>query len=74
MVYSRNTKRIFFVSFNMIIVLLAIASLLENPNPDDALVASIAETYNKNRPKFNKIAKEYVEKASIQMHCTWSTC
>ncbi|KAG0746447.1 hypothetical protein G6F57_006889 [Rhizopus arrhizus] len=55
-------------------VLLAIASLLENPNPDDALVASIAETYNKNRPKFNKIAKEYVEKASIQMHCTWSTC
>ncbi|EIE81631.1 hypothetical protein RO3G_06336 [Rhizopus delemar RA 99-880] len=52
----------------------AIASLLENPNPDDALVASIAETYNKNRPKFNKIAKEYVEKASTQIHCTWSTC
>lgn len=74
MVYNHSTKCIFFVSFNMIIVLLAIASLLENPNPDDALVASIAETYNKNRPKFNKIAKEYVEKASTQIHCTWSTC
>ncbi|KAI9272002.1 ubiquitin-conjugating enzyme E2D 2 [Sporodiniella umbellata] len=43
-------------------VLQAIATLLENPNPDDALVASVAEIYNKNRPKFNKIAKEYVDK------------
>ncbi|ORE03672.1 ubiquitin-conjugating enzyme E2D 2 [Rhizopus microsporus var. microsporus] len=46
----------------LINVLQAIATLLENPNPDDALVASIAETYNKNRTKFNKIAKEYVDK------------
>ncbi|CEP17424.1 hypothetical protein [Parasitella parasitica] len=43
-------------------VLEALASLLKTPNPDDALVASIAEIYNSNRPKFNKIAKEYVEK------------
>ncbi|KAI8328870.1 ubiquitin-conjugating enzyme/RWD-like protein [Choanephora cucurbitarum] len=43
-------------------VLQALSSLLQTPNPDDALVASIAEIYNSNRPKFNKIAKEYVEK------------
>ncbi|KAI8881862.1 putative ubiquitin-conjugating enzyme E2 [Backusella circina FSU 941] len=43
-------------------VLYALAALLETPNPDDALVASIAEIYNSNRFKFNKIAKEYVEK------------
>ncbi|KAI8968471.1 ubiquitin-conjugating enzyme/RWD-like protein [Mycotypha africana] len=43
-------------------VLEALASLLKNPNPDDALVASIAELYNANRSKFNKIAKEYVDK------------
>jgi ubiquitin-conjugating enzyme E2 D/E len=46
------------------IVLQALFALLETPNPDDALVASIAEIYNSNRPKFNKIAKEYVEKVS----------
>lgn len=40
----------------------ALAGLLETPNPDDALVASIAEIYNSNRSKFNKIAKEYVDK------------
>ena len=43
-------------------VLQALAGLLETPNPDDALVASIAEIYNSNRSKFNKIAKEYVDK------------
>lgn len=45
-----------------ILVLQALVNLLQTPNPDDALVASIAEIYNSNRPKFNKIAKEYVEK------------
>ncbi|KAG9299541.1 hypothetical protein G9A89_020712 [Geosiphon pyriformis] len=43
-------------------VLEAIASLLENPNPDDALVVSIAEIYNTNKAKFVKTAKEYVRK------------
>jgi len=43
-------------------VLGAIALLLEQPNPDDALVASIAEVYNTNRGKFNKTVKEYVRK------------
>ncbi|KAI8361716.1 ubiquitin-conjugating enzyme/RWD-like protein [Blakeslea trispora] len=43
-------------------VLQALSSLLQTPNPDDALVASIAEIYNSNQPKFNKIAKEYVDK------------
>ncbi|CAG8770791.1 2206_t:CDS:2, partial [Dentiscutata erythropus] len=40
----------------------AIADLLENPNPDDALVASIAEVYNTNKPKFVKTAKDFVKK------------
>ncbi|RHZ44781.1 hypothetical protein Glove_709g42 [Diversispora epigaea] len=43
-------------------VLEAILSLLENPNPDDALVSSIAEIYNINKPKFTKTAKDYVKK------------
>ncbi|KAF0442094.1 putative ubiquitin-conjugating enzyme E2 [Gigaspora margarita] len=43
-------------------VLKAIADLLENPNPDDALVASIAEVYNTNKPKFVKTAKDFVKK------------
>lgn len=48
-------------------VLEAIAELLENPNPDDALVASIAEVYNTNRAKFTKTAKEYVKKVLISV-------
>ncbi|KAG2177093.1 hypothetical protein INT43_007749 [Umbelopsis isabellina] len=43
-------------------VLNAIVSLLENPNPEDALVASVGEVYTTNRAKFNKTAKEYVKK------------
>ncbi|RIB08305.1 ubiquitin-conjugating enzyme/RWD-like protein [Gigaspora rosea] len=43
-------------------VLKAIADLLENPNPDDALVASIAEVYNTNKAKFVKTAKDFVKK------------
>ncbi|KAI9484062.1 MAG: ubiquitin-conjugating enzyme E2 D4 [Benjaminiella poitrasii] len=43
-------------------VLQALLDLLKTPNPDDALVASIAETYKTNRAKFNKLAKEYVDK------------
>ncbi|KAI8066410.1 ubiquitin-conjugating enzyme/RWD-like protein [Gongronella butleri] len=43
-------------------VLEALAMLLEVPNPDDALVSSIAEVYNTNRNKYNKTVKEYVQK------------
>lgn len=43
-------------------VLEAIMTLLQHPNPDDALVGSIAEVYNTNRAKFEKTAKEYVKK------------
>ncbi|CAJ0891215.1 9206_t:CDS:2 [Entrophospora sp. SA101] len=43
-------------------VLKSIASLLEHPNPDDALVASIAEIYNTNKSKFDKTAKDFVKK------------
>ncbi|KAI9323610.1 ubiquitin-conjugating enzyme/RWD-like protein [Dichotomocladium elegans] len=46
-------------------VLQAIAILLENPNPDDALVGSIAEVYNTNRAKYNKTAKEYTKKYAM---------
>ncbi|CAJ0645707.1 13139_t:CDS:2 [Entrophospora sp. SA101] len=46
-------------------VLKSIASLLEHPNPDDALVASIAEIYNTNKSKFDKTAKDFVKKPPI---------
>lgn len=49
-------------------VLGSIADLLENPNPEDALVASIGEVYTTNRTKFNKTAKDYVKKVSFQFH------
>ena len=45
-------------------MLQALAALLQTPNPDDALVASIAEVYTKDRAKFNKIAKDMVDKVS----------
>ncbi|EPQ32333.1 uncharacterized protein PFL1_00529 [Pseudozyma flocculosa PF-1] len=43
-------------------ILLSILQLLEEPNPDDALVASIAEVYNNDRAKFNKTAQEHTKK------------
>ncbi|POY74412.1 putative Acid-D-amino-acid ligase [Rhodotorula taiwanensis] len=43
-------------------ILRALVQLLQEPNPDDALVASIAEVYNQNRPLFNKTAQEWVQK------------
>ncbi|KAL2916945.1 hypothetical protein HK105_203377 [Polyrhizophydium stewartii] len=43
-------------------VLIALAQLLAEPNPDDPLVASIAEQYNQDREKFVKTAKEWVAK------------
>lgn len=60
---SHKKRKLKPVPFNL--VLQALVRLLETPNPDDALVASIAEIYNANRPKFNKIVKEYVDKVSF---------
>ncbi|GAA6026828.1 hypothetical protein JCM8097_005889 [Rhodosporidiobolus ruineniae] len=43
-------------------ILRALVQLLQEPNPDDALVASIAEVYNQDRPTFDKTAQEWVKK------------
>ncbi|KDN37020.1 putative UBC5-E2 ubiquitin-conjugating enzyme [Tilletiaria anomala UBC 951] len=43
-------------------IILSILQLLQEPNPDDALVASIAEEYNKNRILFDKNAAEWTQK------------
>lgn len=43
-------------------VLRALVQLLEEPAPEDALVAAIAEVYLKDRPTFVKNAQEYVKK------------
>ncbi|GAA6063442.1 hypothetical protein JCM10212_005615 [Sporobolomyces blumeae] len=43
-------------------ILRALVQLLQEPNPDDALVASIAEVYNADRSAFNKTAQEWVKK------------
>ncbi|GAA5950045.1 hypothetical protein JCM21900_001375 [Sporobolomyces salmonicolor] len=43
-------------------ILRALVQLLQEPNPDDALVASIAEIYNQDRAAFNKTAQDWVKK------------
>ncbi|CAH1760163.1 1618_t:CDS:2 [Entrophospora sp. SA101] len=55
-------------------VLRSIASLLEHPNPDDALVASIVETYNTNKTKFDKTVKDFVKKENEQNQLIWDFC
>ncbi|KAI9307384.1 ubiquitin-conjugating enzyme E2D 2 [Cunninghamella echinulata] len=47
-------------------VMEALRMLLEHPNPDDALVSSIAEVYKSNRDKFNETAKQYVSKYAMK--------
>ncbi|CAO1618502.1 unnamed protein product [Parajaminaea phylloscopi] len=47
-------------------ILQSIQSLLAEPNPDDALVASIAEMYTKDRPQFDATAKEWVQKYATE--------
>ncbi|GAA6058302.1 hypothetical protein JCM3770_003727 [Rhodotorula araucariae] len=46
-------------------ILRALVQLLQEPNPDDALVASIAEVYNADRAQFNKTAQEWVKKVRL---------
>ncbi|KDE08078.1 hypothetical protein MVLG_01778 [Microbotryum lychnidis-dioicae p1A1 Lamole] len=43
-------------------VLRALVQLLQEPNADDALVATIAEQYTKDRLAFNKTVQEWVKK------------
>lgn len=42
-------------------LLIAIQMLLENPNPDDPLMADIAEEYVSNKKEFVKKVEEYVK-------------
>ncbi|OZJ03361.1 hypothetical protein BZG36_02987 [Bifiguratus adelaidae] len=46
-------------------VLMSISVLLNEPNPDDALVGSIAEMYTQNHAKFVKTAKDYTKKYAM---------
>ena len=43
-------------------VLLAVYSLLTDPNPDDPLVPEIANLYKKDRKKFNETAAEWTRR------------
>ncbi|KAJ3336764.1 Ubiquitin-conjugating enzyme E2 D1 [Gonapodya sp. JEL0774] len=49
-------------STKLLDVLISIADLLENPNPEDALRAAIAEQYNTDRKQYLKEAKEWTKK------------
>jgi len=43
-------------------LLISILSLLDNPNPDDPLVGSIAKEYKENLPLFKRNARKHTEK------------
>lgn len=54
---------VIMADFNFCIsVLLSICSLLCDPNPDDPLVPDIARIYKTDKPKYNKLAKEWTTK------------
>ena len=40
-------------------LLLAISSMLTDPNPDDPMVSSIANQYKNDRAKYNETAREH---------------
>jgi len=46
-------------------VLLSICSLLTDPNPDDPLVASIAECYKNDRERYDATAREWTRKYAM---------
>jgi ubiquitin-conjugating enzyme E2 D/E len=46
-------------------LLLSISSLLDSPNPDDPLVAEIANLYKSQPSKFQKIAKEWTRDYAV---------
>lgn len=43
-------------------VLMTAKNLLVEPNPDDAVEASIGDMYKTNRPEFEKTAKDWVKR------------
>lgn len=47
-------------------VLLAIVSLLENPNPTDPFVPDIAQLLLRDKPKHDAYAREWTEKYAMQ--------
>ncbi|XP_020629327.1 ubiquitin-conjugating enzyme E2-17 kDa-like [Orbicella faveolata] len=55
--YPFKPPKLFCIS-----VLLSICSLLCDPNPDDPLVPDIARIYKTDKPKYNKLAKEWTTK------------
>ena len=46
-------------------LLLSISSLLNDPNPKDPLVKSIADMYEKNRNEYNRKAREFTLRYAI---------
>lgn len=46
-------------------VLLSIGSLLTDPNPDDPLVADIAQLYKTNKPAYEATAREWTVKYAM---------
>ena len=49
-------------SLTLVTVVQSIIALLSVPNPDDPLAADVANVYKEDKTKFNKIAKEWVDK------------
>ena len=47
-------------------MLLSIASLLADPNPDDPLVPEIAKIYKTDRKRYNELAKEWTRKHAVK--------
>ncbi|EYC46264.1 hypothetical protein Aduo_009275 [Ancylostoma duodenale] len=43
-------------------VMMALLALIQEPEPDHALRADLAEEFNKDRKKFNKTAEEFTKK------------
>ena len=46
-------------------LLLCICSLLDDPNPNDLMVLSIAELYKKDRKEYNRKAKDFTQKYAM---------
>jgi len=46
-------------------VILAVIDLMEHPNPDNPLIADIAQLFKENKKKFEKTAAEWTKKVSM---------
>ena len=49
----------------VVVVLLSIVWLLDNPNPDEPLVAEIANVYKFAGERYNQIAREWTRKFAM---------